>query len=180
MCAYSVGLIEGGEMPDSHSETLKQLKTWGFLISEELRVAEDIQSCIGLVSTLCAKRDRLPYEIDGAVLKVDNFALQERLGFVSRAPRWAIAYKFPAQEELTVLNTVEFQVGRTGAITPVARLEPVFVGGVTVSNATLHNKDEIARLGICIGDTVIVRRAGDVIPQAVSFTLLTLPTIHSV
>lgn len=169
-CAYSVGLIEGkaGELPANHFDMLTQLFEWGFIVSDERRVAHNIQECEDYYHYLEAKRTTLPYDIDGIVFKVNEFSLQERLGFVSRAPRWATAHKFPAQEELTSLLDVEFQVGRTGAITPVAKLAPVFVGGVTVSNATLHNKDEIDRLGIKIGDTVIVRRAGDVIPQVVS------------
>ncbi|BFM16010.1 NAD-dependent DNA ligase LigA [Maricurvus nonylphenolicus] len=168
MCAYSVGRVDGGEMPDRHTDALEQLHQWGFLINPEMAAVENIQGCIEYYRKLSEKRDQLDYDIDGIVFKVNSRAVQDRLGFVSRAPRWAIAYKFPAQEEMTLLQDVEFQVGRTGAITPVARLEPVFVGGVTVSNATLHNRDEIERLGVKVGDTVIVRRAGDVIPQIVS------------
>ena len=168
MCCYSVGIVAGGELPDRHDAVLKQLNRWGFRINPAMQVVDGIDACIAYQQQLAQQRDSLPYDIDGIVFKVNERSLQERLGFVSRAPRWAIAYKFPAQEEMTVLRDVEFQVGRTGAITPVARLQPVLVGGVTVSNATLHNADEIERLGVHIGDTVIVRRAGDVIPQIVS------------
>lgn len=168
LCVYSVGLVEGGELPERHSEILEQLNRWGFRINSEMAVAENIQACIEYYRRLGEKRAQLPYDIDGIVFKVNSIPLQKRLGFVARAPRWATAYKFPAQEEMTQLLDVEFQVGRTGAVTPVARLQPVFVGGVTVSNATLHNRDEIERLGVKIGDTVIIRRAGDVIPQVVS------------
>lgn len=167
MCAYSVGLVEGGTIADTHTELLHALSRWGFLTNRETRSAASIAQCLDFYRAIQLKRDQLPYDIDGIVFKVNSRQLQEQLGFISRAPRWAIAYKFPAQEEMTQLLDVEFQVGRTGAVTPVARLEPVFVGGVTVSNATLHNRDEIERLGIKIGDTVIVRRAGDVIPQIV-------------
>jgi len=167
MCAYSVGLVDGGELPETHGDILAALKTWGFLTNRETRVAKNIQEAMDFYRLIGEKRDALAYDIDGIVFKVNSRQLQETLGFISRAPRWAIAYKFPAQEESTTLLDVEFQVGRTGAVTPVARLQPVFVGGVTVSNATLHNRDEINRLGIKIGDTVIVRRAGDVIPQIV-------------
>lgn len=167
MCAYSVGRVDGGELPDTHTNVLAALKSWGFLTNRETQSARNIQEAIEFYRQIGSKRDALAYDIDGIVFKVNSRLLQDELGFISRAPRWAIAYKFPAQEESTVLTGVEFQVGRTGAVTPVARLQPVFVGGVTVSNATLHNRDEINRLGIKIGDTVIVRRAGDVIPQIV-------------
>ncbi|WOX05329.1 NAD-dependent DNA ligase LigA [Microbulbifer pacificus] len=168
LCVYSVGLVQGGDLPERHTEILEQLNRWGFRINSEMAVAENIQACIDYYRRLGEKRTQLAYDIDGIVFKVNSIALQKRLGFVARAPRWATAYKFPAQEEMTELLDVEFQVGRTGAVTPVARLQPVFVGGVTVSNATLHNRDEIERLGVKIGDTVIIRRAGDVIPQVVS------------
>jgi DNA ligase (NAD+) len=167
---YSLGLVENEQYPlaDCHSARLKQLSDWGLPLSKELQVAEGAEACLDYYQHLGNIRDSLNYDIDGVVFKADNIELQKTLGFVARAPRWAIAHKFPAQEEMTVVQEVEFQVGRTGAITPVARLEPVFVGGVTVSNATLHNADEIERLGLKIGDTVIIRRAGDVIPQVVS------------
>ena len=171
MCCYGVGTVEHGELPDLHSEILALLQVWGLRINAESRVVNGIDACDDYYESLAQRRDKLPYDIDGIVFKVDELAVQKRLGFVSRAPRWAIARKFPAQEEMTVVLDVEFQVGRTGAITPVARLEPVFVGGVTISNATLHNSDEILRLGLKIKDTVIVRRAGDVIPQVVSVVL---------
>jgi len=168
MCCYGIGLVEGGDLPPRHAEILGQLHAWGLRVNPESAVVSGIDACDEYYESLAARRDSLPYDIDGIVYKVNDLAVQRRLGFVARAPRWAIARKFPAQEELTRLLDVEFQVGRTGAITPVARLEPVFVGGVTISNATLHNSDEIERLGVRIGDTVIVRRAGDVIPQVVS------------
>lgn len=167
MCAYSVGWVDGGGLPDTHAGILSALKTWGFLTNRETAVAASIQQAMEYYRRIGEKRDSLAYDIDGIVFKVNSRNLQDQLGFISRAPRWAIAYKFPAQEESTTLLEVEFQVGRTGAVTPVARLQPVFVGGVTVSNATLHNRDEIQRLGLKVGDTVIVRRAGDVIPQIV-------------
>ncbi|WP_449287843.1 NAD-dependent DNA ligase LigA [Marinobacter salarius] len=167
LCAYSVALEDESRLPATHWEGLQQVSAWGFRINPEMRRATGAKDCLQAYNELMDKRASLPYEIDGIVFKVNSLALQQQLGFVSRAPRWAIAQKFPAQEELTVIEDVEFQVGRTGAITPVARLKPVFVGGVTVSNATLHNMDEIQRLGVRIGDTVFVRRAGDVIPQVV-------------
>ncbi|WP_159655369.1 NAD-dependent DNA ligase LigA [Vibrio atypicus] len=166
--AYSVGVVEGAELSESHYERFLQLKTWGLPMCPETRRVQNLSEVKAYYQDILTRRDELAYEIDGVVIKVDAIVLQEQLGFVARAPRWAIAYKFPAQEEMTVLNDVEFQVGRTGAITPVAKLEPVFVGGVTVSNATLHNADEIERLGVMVGDHVVVRRAGDVIPQIVS------------
>lgn len=165
---YSVGLVEEGEIPDNHASALEALKSWGMRICPEVVVVNGAEGCHDYYQSIAQKRPNLPYEIDGVVFKVNDFALQEELGFVSRAPRWAIAQKFPAEEEITVLKAVEFQVGRTGAITPVARLDPVFVGGVTVSNATLHNMDEVKRLDICIGDRVVIKRAGDVIPKVVA------------
>ena len=171
MCAYSVGQFQGGATPDTHLNMLNALAGWGFKINTYVEAVRGVAACEDYYEGMQKRRDSLPYDIDGIVYKVNDLALQQRLGFVAKAPRWAIARKFPAQEEMTSLLDVEFQVGRTGAITPVARLAPVFVGGVTVSNATLHNGDEIARLGICIGDTVIIRRAGDVIPQVVAVVL---------
>ena len=171
MCAYSVGQFQGGVTPDTHLNMLNALAGWGFKINTYVEAVRGIAACEDYYEEMQKRRDNLPYDIDGIVYKVNDLALQQRLGFVSKAPRWAIARKFPAQEEMTSLLDVEFQVGRTGAITPVARLAPVFVGGVTVSNATLHNGDEIARLGICIGDSVIIRRAGDVIPQVAAVVL---------
>jgi DNA ligase (NAD+) len=167
MYVYSVGRIDGGELPRTHSEVLERLQSWGLKTCPERAVVEGVEGCLEFYEALGAKRDSLPYEIDGVVYKVDDLMQQRELGFVSRAPRWAIAHKFPAQEELTTVEGVEFQVGRTGAVTPVARLTPVFVGGVTVSNATLHNIDELHRKDVRIGDTVTIRRAGDVIPEVV-------------
>lgn len=167
--AYSIGISDSDdELPATHYERLQWLKALGFAVNNEIRLAQGREQLLDFYRDIGQKRPNLGYDIDGTVLKVNDITLQEQLGFISRAPRWAIAYKFPAQEEMTVLNDVEFQVGRTGAITPVAKLEPVFVAGVTVSNATLHNADEIERLGLMIGDTVIIRRAGDVIPKITS------------
>jgi len=161
---YAVGVFSG-ELPSSQFSRIEQLKAWGLPVSEEVKQVTGEAGCLAYYQAIQEKRPNLAYEIDGVVYKVDDVALQNKLGFVARAPRWATAYKFPAEEAVTSVENVEFQVGRTGAITPVAKLKPVFVGGVTVSNATLHNKDEIKRLGILIGDEVVVRRAGDVIPQ---------------
>lgn len=167
MCAYSVAVTDESLLPDTQWENLKQVERWGFRINPEMRIAHGATECLQAYQELMEKRESLPYEIDGIVFKVNRLDQQQALGFVSRAPRWAIAQKFPAKEEMTVIEDVEFQVGRTGAVTPVARLKPVFVGGVTVSNATLHNMDEIRRLDARIGDTVFIRRAGDVIPKVV-------------
>ena len=174
--AYSTGLVADGSIPEDHFQQLEKLTDWGLPLCPETKLVEGPQAALDYYDDILTRRSELKYEIDGVVIKVNKKALQERLGFVARAPRWAIAYKFPAQEEVTQLLDVEFQVGRTGAITPVARLEPVFVGGVTVSNATLHNGDEIARLGVKVGDTVIIRRAGDVIPQITQVVLERRPT----
>ena len=165
--AYSIGIEEGINLPNTHYARLQWLKSVGIPINPEIRLCNGVQEVLAFYRDMQNKRALLGYDIDGTVLKINDIELQNELGFISKAPRWAIAYKFPAQEELTVLNDVEFQVGRTGAITPVAKLKPVFVAGVTVSNATLHNGDEIARLNLAIGDTVVVRRAGDVIPQII-------------
>lgn len=164
---YSVGVFEGGTLPDRQSEILDQLQTWGFKVCPERKVVSGINGCLKYYADIGKRRNSLAYDIDGVVYKVDRLDYQRELGFVSRAPRWAIAHKFAAEEELTVVRDIEFQVGRTGALTPVARLEPVFVGGVTVSNATLHNIDDLHRKDVRVGDTVIVRRAGDVIPEVV-------------
>ncbi|MDE1219867.1 NAD-dependent DNA ligase LigA [Vibrio aestuarianus] len=174
--AYSVGVVEGAELALSHYQRFLQLKAWGLPMCPETRLVNSLDEVKSYYQSILTRREQLAYEIDGVVIKVDDIQAQQQLGFVARAPRWAIAYKFPAQEEITVLNDVEFQVGRTGAITPVAKLEPIFVGGVTVSNATLHNADEIERLGVKIGDSVTIRRAGDVIPQVVSVVLDRRPT----
>jgi DNA ligase (NAD+) len=170
--AYGLGFVSDDNwLTDSHYQRLRQVKALGLPMCPEVKLLSSTDDVDGFYQDILQQRDTLSYEIDGTVFKIDDIGLQQRLGFVARAPRWATAYKFPAQEELTTLEDVEFQVGRTGAITPVARLKPVFVGGVTVSNATLHNQDEITRLGIKIGDTVIIRRAGDVIPQIVSVVM---------
>lgn len=165
--AYGLGKIQGGVMPDKHSEILARLRDWGLPVAREQKVVQGVQGCLGYYRDIGARRAQLPYDIDGVVYKVNRLSYQEQLGFIARAPRWAVAHKFPAQEELTEVLDIEAQVGRTGALTPVARLKPVFVGGVTVSNATLHNQDEIDRLDVRVGDSVIVRRAGDVIPEIV-------------
>ncbi|MDA0707088.1 MAG: NAD-dependent DNA ligase LigA [Proteobacteria bacterium] len=165
---YYVGEAVGATLPSLHSEILDQLQEWGLKVCPERKVVDGVSGCLEYYEAIGAMRDALPYEIDGVVYKVDHLAMQRELGHVSRAPRWAVAHKFPAQEELTVVQGIEFQVGRTGALTPVARLEPVFVGGVTVSNATLHNIDELHRKDVRVGDTVVLRRAGDVIPEVAS------------
>ena len=169
--SYGVGLVSDNYLPQRHSKIMQQLKAWGLPINPENQVVKGVKGCLEYYRNMLAKRDSLPYDIDGVVYKVDRVEQQQELGFISRAPRWALAHKFPAQEEMTTLLDIDVQVGRTGALTPVARLEPVHVGGVTVSNATLHNQDEIDRLDARIGDTVIVRRAGDVIPQIVGVVL---------
>ncbi|GHA71497.1 NAD-dependent DNA ligase LigA [Cognatilysobacter bugurensis] len=165
--AYGVGAVEEGDLPDSHSATLAQLREWGFPVSAESDVVEGVDGLLAYYRRIGERRNALAFDIDGVVYKLDDYAAQEEMGFVSRAPRWAIAHKFPAQEQRTVLEGIDIQIGRTGAATPVARLRPVQVAGVVVTNATLHNADQIARLDVRLGDTVIVRRAGDVIPEIV-------------
>ncbi len=167
MFFYGVGLVEAGKLPVQHSGILSALKDWGLRPSPDAAVRRGVSGLLDYYQQMQRRRPKLRYQIDGVVYKVDSLDLQRRLGFVARAPRWAIAHKFPAEEEMTVVRDIEWQVGRTGALTPVARLEPVFVGGVTVSNATLHNIDELHRKDVRVGDTVIIRRAGDVIPEVV-------------
>jgi len=167
MFCYGLGRMEGGESPASHSAAMDWLGEFGLRVQPERRVLTGVQACLDYHRSIGERRESLDYDIDGVVFKVDSYRRQQALGFVSRAPRWAVAYKFPAQEELTRVEGVEFNVGRTGAVTPVARLEPVQVGGVVVSNATLHNMDEVRRKDVRVGDTVYVRRAGDVIPEVV-------------
>jgi len=172
---YGVGDWVGQDKPATQFDLLDRMRSWGIPVSPDVDLVSGMEGCQDYYNETAARRASLPYEIDGVVFKVNSFALQDELGFVSRAPRWAVASKFPAQEEMTIVKSVDFQVGRTGALTPVARLEPVFVGGVTVSNATLHNMDEIRRKDIRIGDTVIVRRAGDVIPEVARVVLESRP-----
>jgi len=165
--AYGLGEVKGLELPSTHSAILDSLKSFGLPVCDERAVAKGADELVAFHQRIANKRDALPFDIDGVVYKVNSLALQQELGFVSREPRWAVAHKFPAEEQLTVVRDIEIQVGRTGKLTPVAKLEPVFVGGTTVSNATLHNEGEIRRKDVHVGDTVIVRRAGDVIPEVV-------------
>ena len=171
MFAYGIGTLSGGPQPARHSETLARLRDWGLPVAPEADVVTGVDGCLAYHQKMLEKRNGLPYDTDGVVYKVDDLELQARLGTVARAPRWAVAHKFPAEEQLTTVEAVEFQVGRTGVLTPVARLVPVFVGGATVSNATLHNLDELRRKDVRPGDTVVVRRAGDVIPEVLAVVL---------
>lgn len=168
---YALGVVEGWQRPATHFDVLQQLRDWGFPVSELVERVQGVEGCLAYYAQIGERRAQLPFDIDGVVYKLDDLAGREELGSVSRAPRWAIAHKFPAEEARTVVENVEFQVGRTGTLTPVARLRPVFVGGVTVSNVTLHNMDQVARLGLMVGDTVTVRRAGDVIPEITQVSL---------
>ncbi len=168
---YSTGVVEGGELPDGHYQIILALKDWGLPVQKEMQLLKNINACIDFYQKILNKRDKLPHDIDGVVYKVNSISQQKKLGYISREPRWAIAHKFPAEEEITKVINIDIQVGRTGALTPVARLEPVFVGGVTVTNATLHNESEVLRKDVRIGDTVIVRRAGDVIPEVVKVVM---------
>lgn len=165
---YGIGICEGFKLPKTHYEILKALSAWGLRINNLIKVKHDAEGCLAYHAEIAKIRNDLPYEIDGVVYKVNDIQTQEVLGYVSRAPRWAIAHKFPAEEAFTVVEAIDFNVGRTGALTPVAHLKPVFVGGVTISNATLHNMDEVRRKDVRVGDTVVIRRAGDVIPEIVS------------
>ena len=165
--AYGLGDVQGWEQPATHSATLNALAAFGVPVCADRAVVQGAAGLVSFHAAMGARRDALPFDIDGVVYKLDDVALQKRLGFVTREPRWAVAHKYPAQEQMTRLNGIEIQVGRTGKLTPVAKLQPVFVGGTTVSNATLHNVFELRRKGVRVGDTVIVRRAGDVIPEVV-------------
>ncbi|MBU6198581.1 MAG: NAD-dependent DNA ligase LigA [Xanthomonadaceae bacterium] len=169
--AYAVGQVEGGDLPATHSATMRRLRDWGFPVSHLIDTAVGVEGCLAYFRRIGLRRDALPFDIDGVVYKLDDLAAQRELGFVGRTPRWAVAHKFPAQEQTTTVEDIIVNIGRTGAATPAAKLKPVFVGGVTVTNATLHNADQVARLDVRIGDTVIVRRAGDVIPEVVGVVL---------
>ncbi|MEO8803023.1 MAG: NAD-dependent DNA ligase LigA [Rudaea sp.] len=173
--AYSVGVVDGIKLPATHSATLQKLREWGLPVSSLVDTAVGADGCLAYFHKIGAQRDTLPFDIDGVVYKVDDLAAQRELGFVGRTPRWAIAHKFPAQEQSTVVEAIEINIGRTGAATPTVRLKPVFVGGVTVTNATLHNADQVARLDVRVGDTVVVRRAGDVIPEVAKVILAERP-----
>lgn len=174
--AYSIGQADDDFMPGSHFASLQQLKELGLPVSPETLTCNSLNECFQYYANISVKRNQLDYEIDGVVYKLNDFKQQQLMGFVSRAPRWAIAYKFPPEEEITTVLGIDVQVGRTGALTPVARLEPVFVGGVTVTNATLHNMDEVERKDVRVGDTVVIRRAGDVIPEVISVVIAKRPT----
>lgn len=176
LCCYGVGEMEKGSLPERHSAILEQLQEWGLRISAERELVVGVEGCVNYYAKMAVRRAALAYEIDGVVYKVDHMAQQKKLGFVARAPRWAVAHKFPAEEVMTKVLGIDEQVGRTGALTPVARLEPVSVGGVTVSNATLHNRGEVRRKDVRVGDTVIIRRAGDVIPEVVAVVMERRPS----
>ncbi|KAH1282104.1 hypothetical protein KXX11_003942, partial [Aspergillus fumigatus] len=169
----------GGPAWQTHFEILQALRGWGFPVEALDQIARGADELVAFHARIGALRDQLPYDIDGVVYKVNSLALQRRLGFVTREPRWAVAHRYPAQEQLTEVLGIEIQVGRTGKLTPVAKLAPVFVGGVTVTNATLHNQDEIDRKDVRVGDTVIVRRAGDVIPEVVAVVLNRRPMVDA-
>lgn len=173
--AYATGIVENGNLPTTHSATLKKFREWGLPVSALVDTAIGADGCIAYYQRIGAQRDALPFDIDGVVYKLDDIAAQQELGFVGRTPRWAIAHKFPAQEQMTTVEAIDINIGRTGAATPTARLAPVQVGGVTVTNATLHNADQVARLDVRIGDSVIVRRAGDVIPEVVKVVIAERP-----
>ena len=177
--AYGLGDVQGWKIPATHSGVLDAVSDMGLPVCADRAVVSGPEGLSAFYNSIAAKRDALPFDIDGVVYKVNNLALQQRLGFVTREPRWAVAHKYPAQEQLTVVRDIDIQVGRTGKLTPVAKLEPVFVGGVTVTNATLHNEDEVRRKDVRIGDTVIVRRAGDVIPEVVGVLLERRPRMQA-